>query len=171
MTLRVTASTVTFAASAAAGTKVASTVALLTDYVPSTASIHPTALTLAGAGAPVDLLVTEVILRSEKNPEVAHRLYKGPAVGLDAIMGAMGRDALRNGSLTGLEFAPDHGMEVEWTYENGTTVYSPTLLWDVQNQLPDAAYGALKRILASTVPSDKKSAEVLNRLITVGPGG
>ena len=133
MTLRVTASTCTFAASQPTGTLVTAPVANLTEFVPATASLNPRAITLVET-PPVDLLVDQILLRSEKNPEVVHRLYKGPEVPLSAVMGAFSRDALKNATLTDLELAPDHGMELEFSYSNGTSALNATLLWDVQNQ-------------------------------------
>ena len=146
MTLRVTASLVTFAASQT-DTEVISPVLLLTDYVSSNVSLRPMALTFADPSAfPSDLLVSQVVLRSTKNPtEVAQRLYMGPKVPLAAVMGAFNRDALKNVPLTLLRFMADHGMELVFTYDNGTTALTAAvILWDIANQInPNINVGPL----------------------------
>ena len=133
--LRITASIGTFLASQT-DTVLVSAVADLLDFVSSVVSLHPTAITLVES-PPADLTVTQVVLRSTKNPdEVAHRIYKGPAVPISSVLGAFGRDALKSAQLTPLHFIADHGMEIVFTYSNGTTALDATLLWDVQNQKP-----------------------------------
>ena len=129
--LRITASSCTFAASQT-DTVLISAVADLLDFVSSSVSIKPTAITLVET-PPADLTVTQIVLRSTKNPdEIAHRLYKGPAVPISSVLGAFGRDALKSAQLTPLRFIADHGVEIVFTYSNGTTALAANLLWDVQ---------------------------------------
>lgn len=128
--LRVTASSGTFAASQS-DAELVSAVADLLDFVSSTSALVPTALTMLGS-PPADLTVTQVVLRSTKNPdEIAHRVYKGPAVPIASVLGAFGRDALKSAQLTPLKFIADHGMEIVFTYSNGSTPLAATFLWDV----------------------------------------
>ena len=142
MTLRVTASTCTFAASQTDAT-VVSTIQNLTNFVSSNVNLRPKSLTLVET-PPTDLLISEMVVRSEKNPsEGAHRVYKGPKVPLSDLMGAFARDALKIGAMTPQEFVADHGLEILWTYDNGTTVLNATFLWDIENQLP---FGIAKQI-------------------------
>ena len=129
--LRVTASPVTFAASQTDAVA-ASTVANLTNFVSADTDLNPTSLSLLGS-PPADLTVSQIVIRSEKNPdEVAHRLYKGPDVPINSVMDAFKRDALKNEELTALEFIADHGMEIVFTYSNGTTEFTTDVLWDVE---------------------------------------
>ena len=101
MTLRITASTATFLASQT-GATLKSTVANLSNYVPATVTLTPTALTEAGIATPSDLKVSEVIIQAALNPEVRHRVYKGPLVQIDQVMGALARSVTRMGALTPL---------------------------------------------------------------------
>ena len=167
MTLRVTASLVTFAASQT-DTEVISPVLLLTDYVSSNVSLRPMALTFADPSAfPTDLLVSQVVLRSTKNPtEVAQRLYMGPKVPLAAVMGAFNRDALKNVPLTLLRFMADHGMELVFTYDNGTTALTAAvILWDIANQkfggfgpVPGGVFDAIEKAGFNHVPGGAGSS-------------
>ena len=136
MTLRVTASLATFAATQTDAEAI-SPVLLLTDYVSSNVSLRPMALSFADPSAfPAGLLVSQIVLRSTKNnTEVAQRLYMGPKVPLAAAMGAFNRDALKNIPLTLLRFTADHGMELVFTYDNGgSALNAAVILWDVANQ-------------------------------------
>lgn len=136
---RITTSLITFVASQSAGAKVVSKILNLTDYIPATALALPTALafssdvTLNGA-----LKVTEILLRSEKNPENVHRIVKTAAVPLNDLMSAFARTVTQGQALTPLHFAPDHGLEIEFTYESDGTVPAAdsVLIWDIANQGP-----------------------------------
>ena len=137
MTLRVTASLATFAASQS-GAEAISPVLNITNYVSSNVSLNPSAVQFADpSGFPPDLLVTQIVLRSTLNPtEVAQRLYMGPGVPIQAAMGAFGRLVTKNIPLTHLHFTADHGLELVFTYDNGTTAVTSTIiLWDIQNQV------------------------------------
>lgn len=134
MTLRVTASPITIAANLATDTEIKSTIAALTSFVPSGTLLNPRALTLVDA-PDVGITVNQVVIRSEKNPEVQHRVYKGPHVPLSKVLGAFERDALKNAILTNKHFVADHGLELVLTCKSGGTGLTSNLLWDVQNQV------------------------------------
>lgn len=132
MTFRQTASIGDFLATQT-GSVMVSTIASLTDFVPAGTMLRPMALTLDET-PPVDLLISQVVIRSEKNPEVQHRIYKGPLVKLSTIMPSYGNTSLRLGALTPHEFVADHGLELVMTYDNGSTQFNPaTFLWDIAN--------------------------------------
>lgn len=140
MTYRQTASTGNFLATQT-GSVMVSTIASLTDFVPSGTHLRPMAIALDET-PPVDLLVSQVVIRSEKNPEVQHRIYKGPLVKLSTVMASYASTTNRLGALTPQEFIADHGLEIVMTYDNGSSALNPaTFLWDIQNQPADPTGG------------------------------
>lgn len=142
MTLRVTNSAISIASGLTVDTEVKSTIANLTDFVPAGTHLNPRALTLVDT-PDVGITVNSVIVRSEKNPEVQHRLYRGDHVPLKDVIGAFGRDALKNAVMTDLEFVADHGLELVLVCKSGGVGLASNLLWDVQNQRGVDAAGIL----------------------------
>ncbi len=135
---RTTSSSGTFAASISVPTKVVSAVAGLSDYLKATILLNPRGLRIAES-IPDTVTVTEIVLRATKNPELQHRLYMGDAVPLNKVMPDFSREALGISKLTDLEFSPDHGMELEITYENAPAQAETfTVLWAIDN-----AHGAI----------------------------
>lgn len=138
MTLRTTSSSCTFTAGAVAGTVVKSTITLteLKKLVTSPHSVRPVALTEgSGVATPSELKVTRVLIQSVDDPEMLVRVYQGDPIQIDAAMGAWARNVTRVGVLSNKSFNPEHGLEIEYTYENvGGAAYNSVTAWDVQNQ-------------------------------------
>ncbi len=137
MTLRVARSSCTFAAGAAAGTVVASTITLakLKALITAGHQAHPVALTEINRGlSPVELEVSKVYIKSVDDPEMLARLYDDDPMQIDGVMGAFARGVIRSGMLTTKHFDPDHGLQIEYTYGNvAGAVYNSVMAWDLQN--------------------------------------
>ena len=130
--IRILSSNLNCVASAAAGTKVTSAITNLGDVVPSTAYAKPAGFTFTGT-IPSDLLVTQVLLKSTKNPENVYRIYEGTKIKLSDLTGMLTADAAGT-PFSVQPFKPDHGLELEMTYENGTTAYNVDLIWKIYNK-------------------------------------
>lgn len=151
MTLKTTSSACTFAASQSAGTVVKSTITLskLKELIASPHSARVMALTEgSGVASPAALKVTSVYIQSVDDRKKLVLVYKGDACQIDAAMGAWARNVINKKPFE--RFAPEHGLEIEYTYENGGTAYNSVTAWDLQNQ--DVEDIAAKLILASNNP-------------------
>jgi hypothetical protein len=106
----------------------------LTDYLEAKASALPIALSVSGAAPPSDLLVTEIVVRSEKDPTRQKRIYKGSPAPLLDVMGAFDFTLQNQAAAVSKSFHAWHGLQIEITYNNGLTSYNCQLIWGLQNE-------------------------------------
>ncbi len=141
MSLRVTDSPVTFATSvsdAVAKSTISGTD--LSKIVSSQKVAQPVAVKLeeGAVASPADLKIKRLSVRAAETGENPHMIVKSTnGISLEEALLALGRASVRGGEITDRVYAPDHGLELEFTYDNGTTGYGPVnLIWDIQNQGP-----------------------------------
>jgi hypothetical protein len=132
MTERISASAATFAATQTDAT-VVSEVQNLTQYVVSAVKLKPHTMLLEGS-PPVDLLISELVLRSKQNPnEVREIIYQGGKVPIAKVMEIMAADV--DVLWSKKRYYAEHGLEAVWKYDNGSTQFDAVFMWLMQNTL------------------------------------
>lgn len=166
MQQRVTDSNIVFAATQTDATATTQlSVTDLTKIVPASGRVGLSAVSLkAGETVPADLKIKEVIL-GPVEPGWSVRMYYSTIGGsaLADVMAGFAPDLLRPDPVALGKYAPDHGLELTFKYDNGTTALSTSLIWYLSNQDP-AEYALIANLISKAIQTGPFSPPIASGL-------